>query len=509
MPLRVFTRRDEVARKKQMTEKDKFKRAQNVLGRISSELTELTDDRFERAIGNLEAWWDGLRQGKTDVATEDAADDGSQVEPTQVGSNAEEGEEEKDGIIHGGSPQTEPLKMKPFNARAPKVGRPRLVRVDADNKRHAEQKSYNQGKTLRKAVRGEDVMEVAQYIRTHKPGLEQLHSFLDTFEVRFTRHTKKKMTVQSRPPDAANTLTFRLPQTLVTKALEEIRKTSGSTVVDLACSQTDTDVQWVVTIEGAGEFSEQQLKATYYLGDLAKLGLQCYSWLMTSVDPLLEERCRAAGGTVCGETEAYAVAKELMKTWPHTQLPGFDFPIEWSNIYCAREETWYNDLVIEAFTTTLSAKYGKNKTIFLPQLQLPDTNEGNRVPEATRAALEMATEDYIFLPINLNSSHWACIVVDNVKGALMCYDSVDKRTHLKLLQAIANEIISTTLTGFAQTTMHSPTQKDSDSCGLFVCLFFWKRLWKEAGSDYTHMGLRLRRWKVLHAIIEFSKGQGA
>ncbi|KAE9064353.1 hypothetical protein PF010_g28643 [Phytophthora fragariae] len=339
--------------------------------------------------------------------------------------------------------------MKPFNARAPKVGRPRLVRVDADNKRHSEQKSYNQGKTLRKAVRGEDVMEVAQYIRTHKPGLEQLQSFLDTFEVRFTRHTKKKMTVQSRPPDAANTLTFRLPQTLVTKALEEIRKTSGSTVVDLACSQTDTDVQWVVTIE---------------------------------------------------------VAKELMKTWPHTQLPGFDFPIEWSNIYCAREETWYNDLVIEAFTTTLSAKYGKNKTIFLPQLQLPDTNEGNRVPEATRAALEMATEDYIFLPINLNSSHWACIVVDNVKGALMCYDSVDKRTHLKLLQAIANEIISTTLTGFAQMTMHSPTQKDSDSCGLFVCLFFWKRLWKEAGSDYTHMGLRLRRWEVLHAIIEFSKG---
>ncbi|KAE9260331.1 hypothetical protein PR003_g34418, partial [Phytophthora rubi] len=90
MPLRVFTRRDEVARKKQMTEKDKFKRAQNVLGRISSELTELTDDTFERAIGNLEAWWDGLRQGKTDVATEDAADDGSQVEPTQVGSNTEE-----------------------------------------------------------------------------------------------------------------------------------------------------------------------------------------------------------------------------------------------------------------------------------------------------------------------------------------------------------------------------------------------------------------------------------
>ncbi|KAE9344108.1 hypothetical protein PF008_g9388 [Phytophthora fragariae] len=250
----------------------------------------------------------------------------------------------------------------------------------------------------------------------------------------------------------------------------------------------------------------------YYLGDLTntcKLGLQCYSWLMTSVDPLLEERCRAVGGTVCGETEAYAVAKELMKTWPHTQLPGFDFPIEWSNIYCAREETWYNDLVIEAFTTTLSAKYGKNKTIFLPQLQLPDTYEGNRVPEATRVALEKATEDYIFLPINLNSSHWACIVVDNVKGALMCYDSVDKRTHLKLLQAIANEIISTTLTGFAQTTMHSPTQKESDSCGLFVCLFFWKRLWKEAGSDYTHMGLRLRRWEVLHAIIEFSKGQGA
>ncbi|OWY94455.1 hypothetical protein PHMEG_00035806 [Phytophthora megakarya] len=46
--------------------------------------------------------------------------------------------------------------------------------------------------------------------------------------------------------------------------------------------------------------------------------------------------------------------------------------------------------------------------------------------------------------------------------------------------------------------------KDSNNCGLFVCLFFWRRVYKEAGSDYSELGLLHRRWDVLCGMVTAS-----
>ncbi|KAF1784248.1 Ulp1 protease family, C-terminal catalytic domain [Phytophthora cactorum] len=86
------------------------------------------------------------------------------------------------------------------------------------------------------------------------------------------------------------------------------------------------------------------------------------------------------------------------------------------------------------------------------------------------------------MPLNINSSHWACIVLDTARRTIYCYDSMDKPTR--------------------KTSVHSPLQSDEYNCGLFVCLFFWRRLAKEVGSDYTERGLMRRRWDILRMVVQ-------
>ncbi|KAG6960993.1 hypothetical protein JG688_00009331 [Phytophthora aleatoria] len=50
---------------------------------------------------------------------------------------------------------------------------------------------------------------------------------------------------------------------------------------------------------------------------------------------------------------------------------------------------------------------------------------------------------------------------------------------------------------------HNPIQKDGVNCCLFACLFFWRKLFKEATNDFTETGLVRRRWDILRVVIDF------
>ncbi|KAG6952663.1 hypothetical protein JG687_00012867 [Phytophthora cactorum] len=77
------------------------------------------------------------------------------------------------------------------------------------------------------------------------------------------------------------------------------------------------------------------------------------------------------------------------------------------------------------------------------------------------------------MPMNINGNHWVCLIVDKARATIYSYDSFDKRAN--------------------QNPQDSPIQKDGYNCGLFVCLYFWRRLCKEAGNDYSTNGLLRRR----------------
>ncbi|KAG6959604.1 hypothetical protein JG687_00008684, partial [Phytophthora cactorum] len=123
--------------------------------------------------------------------------------------------------------------------------------------------------------------------------------------------------------------------------------------------------------------------------------------------------------------------------------------------------------------------YANNTTIFLPALKTPAPDKGNRLLPLTLNLVAVAEKDLVFMPMNINGNHWVCLVMDKTRTTIYTYDSFDKRENQNLLAEKAFEVVA----------VHGPIQKDGHNCGLFVCLHFWRRLRKEAGSDYTNTGL--------------------
>ncbi|KAE8888098.1 hypothetical protein PF006_g5896 [Phytophthora fragariae] len=79
-----------------------------------------------------------------------------------------------------------------------------------------------------------------------------------------------------------------------------------------------------------------------------------------------------------------------------------------------------------------------------------------------------------------------------------------KRSNQNLLAEVAGEFVVKSLCQFSIVSIHSPLQKDTDNCGLFVCLYFWRRVFKEAGNDYSEMMLTRRRWDTLRMVVNFT-----
>eukprot|EP00644_Phytophthora_capsici_P001734 jgi/Phyca11/107786/e_gw1.14.351.1 len=172
----------------------------------------------------------------------------------------------------------------------------------------------------------------------------------------------------------------------------------------------------------------------------------------------------------------------MLDAWPLEILPGFGvgFHISWVHLYASQSGVWYNDNLITAFGKTMKKKYGNNTTIFLPAMKTPvprALKKGMRIPSTTLSEVSAAGE-VILLPLNVNATHWTCIVAEK-----------------------PTQTVYPTQT-FSITPVHSPLQKDGNNCGLFIYVFFWRRFWKEVGSDYTDTGLLRRRWDVLRLIAE-------
>ncbi|KAG1711904.1 hypothetical protein DVH05_009145 [Phytophthora capsici] len=110
--------------------------------------------------------------------------------------------------------------------------------------------------------------------------------------------------------------------------------------------------------------------------------------------------------------------------------------------------------------------------------------------------------------MNLNGTHWVCLVVDKIRTTIHTYDSFDKKATQNLLGELAEELNEKCFPEKHKiVAVHSPIQKDGYNCGLFVCLYFWRRLFKDAGNDYTPTGLQRRRWDGFCSVVGFSDSE--
>ncbi|KAE9016761.1 hypothetical protein PR002_g13579 [Phytophthora rubi] len=179
------------------------------------------------ALNQLEAWWGNLRKRNVRLpSVPDGVEAGDiEVSATQVADRDDDNDqEEKDEVVHGSSQQAPPHQQKKstprkrsktcsklkhahmtpegtavsaakagvseFNKSASRVGRPPKARVAAGAQRSKDRKEYNNGTKLRNALRGDDELDVEEFLKERQPPLIELSSFLKTFEVRFGGHKK-------------------------------------------------------------------------------------------------------------------------------------------------------------------------------------------------------------------------------------------------------------------------------------------------------------------------------
>ncbi|KUF76404.1 hypothetical protein AM587_10014406 [Phytophthora nicotianae] len=228
-------------------------------------------------------------------------------------------------------------------------------------------------------------------------------------------------------------------------------------------------------------------------------GKKCASWVLTTVKQVVDADSKVGG-----------MAMELLENWPYSKLAGVGFDYAYAGLYCFRSGCWLSDDSILAFTQLLRTEYGNNATVFLQSVSSSIVDTGDVVTDVIsvitlvkiRECLDNDLTGYIFLPVNFDTNHWACLVINKLKKEIVVYDSMNKRKIGKILKLMAREIDGGLLeSAFKHLTMTTPRQKDGDSCGIFVCLQFWRQVSNAAPTDVSSRGLVRVRWEMLQALM--------
>ncbi|ETK73395.1 hypothetical protein F441_20114 [Phytophthora nicotianae CJ01A1] len=150
-----------------------------------------------------------------------------------------------------------------------------------------------------------------------------------------------------------------------------------------------------------------------------------------------------------------------------------------------------------------------NITTVLLSVATSTTSEGvanvdDKAMEEIRSYVEHDSVKFLFLPVNFNSSHWACLAVDKESKTTYIYDSMNGRKTGKALMQLVTKVKCSLQGSYAHQIAKAPRQKDDNNCGVFVCLFFWKMVSSDAPTDLSPTGLTMLRWKILMAVMNIS-----
>ncbi|EEY56678.1 cysteine protease family C48, putative [Phytophthora infestans T30-4] len=342
---------------------------------------------------------------------------------------------------------------------------------------------------LRALLRDNDVCDVVSTLWMIMPGVREVWSFLTTFPV---NKNGEGRSIQWRVdgdyvPDRVR---FRLVESLVDDASDKLR---GGLALDEEI-ELDSDGErmssiesYVVSIEKVGQFTREQLeamKSLWGLQDTCRNAVLCCTWLNSTVKPAVSDP--ASAGIIMGK---------ILECWPYTSLVGFGFDLTYNNLFCFRDSAWLNDNAMRAFAVSKDAKNGTQPKATKSRIS---TSTLDKVGES------VASHQFVLLPINFGGTHWGCLVVDRDTKVIKMYDSMGGKRNKKRLQKMAEEIRTGPLRddSYEALEVTEPVQTNSDSCGVFVCRFFWTCVSSESPSDVSPAGITKLRWEMLHAVTK-------
>ncbi|KAE8915194.1 hypothetical protein PF007_g31560 [Phytophthora fragariae] len=165
---------------------------------------------------------------------------------------------------------------------------------------------------------------------------------------------------------------------------------------------------------------------------------------------------------------------------------------------------------MRAFAVFL-ARYGNNVMVLIPPPKKDKETPAKKSDKGILSAKTIieigngaAEHPFVLLPVNFGGSHWGGLVVDRAAKLVKTYDSMGGKRNRQRLKKMAGEIGAGPLNdvGFNVCSVEEPMQTDTDSCGVFVCRFFWECVSSEAPTDVSPTGVTKLRWAMLHKIMK-------
>ncbi|KAE8898720.1 hypothetical protein PF003_g17581 [Phytophthora fragariae] len=384
---------------------------------------------------------------------------------------------------------------------------PPLDRAAQKEKAKQALKEYNNGTNLRTLLREKDVCEVLATLHDVKPGIREVGSFLATLQVK-SQGQGKPIEWRVDAEFVPDTVRFRLLESVVDSALEQLRgglAKSEQIELDSDGEAAAGAYRYVAAIAKFGQFTRAQVEAMKWLWNLqatCRDAVICCSWLHREV------RAAHAPPSPCA-----GAFTELLENRPYNELRGFGFDLTYSDLYCFHDSAWLNDDAIKAFAVVL-ANYENNVTITATPQGHGEATQKKRSRKGLLSSKTLedvvagaSTHAFVLLPVNFGGTHWGCLVVDQDTKQVKTYDSKNGKRNKQRLKKIASEIIAADSTTASYTTVEvaEPLQSDSDSCGVFVCPFFWTCVSDDAPSDVTPTGITKLRWAMLEAILKMKR----
>lgn len=530
-----------------LTEREKYCQAQKAFARIGSELARLPDTEFRIAMTTFDNWWHNLRQGAaaiggietvkntaesghgssgsteadiehntvSDPRSTSSVDCESEGADTSSSACRPDADHDQVGIADGfdactgGHGDDELLTIR-FNGAAPTPGRPRLDRNEQRLQSREARRAYNRGTRLRALLQNADACEVVAILNEICPPLCETSSFLTTFPVKFEEHKNTKSMTWHVPSSIVRVgVCYRLPLAMVNYALEvydalKLKLHGGKIPVTCIGGTQDDENESpipVVVIEKVGEYTLSQLVSMKWLWNLentCRAGIKCTDWLSKS---------RVVENTIAPRLREY-----LSGQWPYASVLGASEDVAYSSLYCLRPGVWLNDDVILAFTSAISLKYTseskKTAMVMLPQVSRAATIKtvaiGSVTMEKIRVVIGQSTT--VLMPVNFGGVHWTCLAFDPVGMRVNMYDSTDKVTYVRLLEVLAAEVNNNVLGGkYEIFHTRTPVQRDQDSCGVYVCLHFWRYVDSNIARRLMMRGSETIRWNILKLVLETAK----
>jgi hypothetical protein len=407
-----------------------------------------------------------------------------------------------------------------LNRNAPKTGRPKTSRVAIVAEKRQEQVRFNAAEDAKRASGELTMGEVLNSLEREQPGLEATGRRLAGIHVRFHKYENSRPKyLKISNPSLNRDVYYVLP----TKLLEGCIKVLPLATRDGEAIQVGTpdaqapkrrsprNVQEVVSIAGVGMYSRAQIEDMRRATTIRKLvedGRKFVAWMRHEVAP----RAPAGLQPTCVE-----LADEVELLYPNAYIPGLpelnDYVV--SSLYLLCPPSWLNDGLISAFCERFQDSYPGVKYAGIFTMNRPTTRSKTKLPnpQERNRLLGFAADDaatHVFMAVNFGDDHWTGVMVCKMSQEIKFYDSIPmplRERPLRELSASLTREQDPIFPNYTIVAVNSPIQVDGFSCGLLVCIKFWREVDQTVPPNVDDFALTKHRVDVLHFVLRGRKRQ--